>query len=52
MLHTNHADSYRILLNRTAARVTDVTCGKVVAEGADAFVCPMRQYATAVLLIE
>ena len=52
MLHTNHADRYRIRLNCTAARVTDVTCGKVVAEGAAEFAYPMRKHATAVFLVE
>ena len=52
MLHTRAKGDYRVKLPRTARRVTDVTCGKVVAENADSFVCPLERFQTAVLWIE
>ena len=52
MLHTRAKGDYRVKLPCTARRVTDVTCGKVVAENTDSFVCPLERFQTAVLWIE
>lgn len=52
MIHTDHADDYRIRLGRRATRVTDVTCGVVVGRDVEDFAYPMKKHATAVFLLE
>ena len=52
MLHTREAGDYPVVLPRKARKVTDVTCGKVVAEDADRFTYPLKKFQTAVFLFE
>ncbi len=52
MLHTRAKGDYAVRLPRVCAKVTDVTCGKVVAENTDTFVYPLEKFQTAVFLLE
>lgn len=52
MLHARAKGVYDVRLPRRAARVTDVTSGRVLATDADRVRCPLEPFQTAVLLLD
>ena len=50
MLHTRARGAYTVCLPRRVARVTDVTCDKVVATNTDRFTYPLEKLQTSVRL--
>ncbi len=52
MLHTRAQGAYTVCLPRRVARVTDVTCDKVVATNTDRFTYPLEKFQTTVLLLD
>ena len=52
MLHTRARGAYTVCLPRRVARVTDVTCDKVVATNTDRFTYPLEKFQTTVLLLD
>lgn len=52
MLHTRDRGAYTVYLPRRVAKVTDVTCDKVVATNTDRFTYPLEKFQTTVLLLD
>ena len=52
MLHIRARGAYTVCLPRRVARVTDVTCDKVVATNTDRFTYPLEKFQTTVLLLD
>ena len=52
MVHTRAAGDVVVRLPKKAARVTDVTSGRVVAEQTDEVTLPMEKFQTAVLMLD
>jgi len=52
MVHARAKGTHEVNLPRVAAKVTDVTCGKVAARNADRFAYPLERFQTAVFLVE
>ncbi len=52
MLHTRAKGAYTVRLPRRAAKVTDVTCDRVISTDTDRFTYPLEKFQTAVLLLD
>ena len=52
MLHTKASGDYAVRLPKAAARVTDVTTGRIVGEQTDEVTLPMKKFQTAVLMLD
>jgi len=52
MVHTRAAGNVTVRLPRKAARVTEVTTGRIVAEGVNDVTLPLEKYQTAILMLD